>query len=148
MKPLRMFEEYLAEGIVKKQAPNLSRAVFLIQESKDSYRFLLKVTKAVKISDEDSNFVVKSCYDIIMELIRAKMISEGYNSSGQGAHEAEVSYLRELRFPEVEIQFLNQLRFFRNGITYYGKKFNSEYAEKVLDFLSKIYPLLEKLTKI
>ncbi len=77
-----------------------------------------------------------------MELVRAKMLLAGYNSSGQGAHEAEVSYLRELKFSENEIEFANQLRYFRNGITYYGKVFGKEYALKVIDFLDKIYPKL------
>ena len=77
-----------------------------------------------------------------MELIRAKMLLEGFNSSGKGAHEAEVAYLRELKFSESDVQFANQLRYFRNGITYYGKRFNKDYALKVLGFLDKIYKIL------
>ena len=33
---------------------------------------------------------------------------------------------------------MTQLRYFRNGILYYGKTFDSEYAEKVIDFTKKI----------
>src|SRR3989339_25780 len=54
--------------------------------------------KLFGISPETANDFVKSCYDIIMELARAKMLLEGYNSSGFGAHEAEVSYMRILDF--------------------------------------------------
>ena len=45
------------------------------------------------IDDDNANSIVKDCYDIIMELIRAKLLLDGYSSSGQFAHEAEVSYL-------------------------------------------------------
>ena len=77
-----------------------------------------------------------------MGIIRAKMLLKGYNASGFGAHEAEVSYLRNLDFKETDVQFLDQIRFFRNGMLYYGTILEEEYAEKVLSFLRKIYPKL------
>ncbi|MFH1249072.1 MAG: hypothetical protein V1660_02880 [archaeon] len=44
-----------------------------------------------------------------MEMIRARLLLDGYNSSGLYAHEAEVSYLAEMgkTFEENEIAFLN-----------------------------------------
>ncbi|MEK6922178.1 MAG: hypothetical protein AABX08_00060 [Nanoarchaeota archaeon] len=77
-----------------------------------------------------------------MELIRAKMLLGGYNATGQGAHEAEVSYLRALGFNENEVQFLDQLRYFRNGILYYGTILDEEYANKVIEFTKRIYKKL------
>ena len=79
-----------------------------------------------------------------MELIRAKLLLEGYNASGHGAHEAEVSYMRVLRFNENDVQFANQLRFFRNGMIYYGTILDTEYAEKVIEFTKRIYLKLKK----
>ena len=79
-----------------------------------------------------------------MELIRAKLLTEGYSSSGQYAHEAEVSYLQVLKFQEKDIVFLNELRYFRNSVTYYGKILDKEYAQKVFDFMNEIYPKLKK----
>ena len=79
-----------------------------------------------------------------MELARAKMLLEGYNSSGFGAHEAEVSYMRILGFNENDVQFANQLRFFRNGMIYYGTILDTEYAEKVIEFTKRIYLKLKK----
>ena len=80
-----------------------------------------------------------------MELIRARMFMAGYICSGQQAHEAEVSYLSEEGFPSEEILFLNELRYFRNSATYYGKILNAEYAGKVVEFTKKIHPNLIKL---
>lgn len=93
----------------------------------------------IKLNDNNANNFVKSCYDILMEIIRAKMLAEGYNASGFGAHETEVSYLRNLGFKEQEVQFADQMRFFRNGILYYGTALDKEYAEKVVEFTKKSY---------
>ena len=78
-----------------------------------------------------------------MLLIRSKLYLEGYSASGKGAHEAEVSYLKILGFPEKDIHFVDQLRFFRNGILYYGTAIDKEYAEKVIEFTKKMYPKLK-----
>ena len=138
MKSLKSFYEFLKEGIVKKQKPDKSRAISLIKESENSFSFLVKIIKEIWINDENANYFIKNFYDIIMELIRARMLLEGFNSSGQGAHEAEVSYLKKLNFSDIDIDFANQLRYFRNGIMYYGKNFDKDYAEKVFEFIKKI----------
>lgn len=39
MKPLKSFKEFLEQGIVKKQSPNIQRAESLIQEAKRPSRF-------------------------------------------------------------------------------------------------------------
>ncbi len=71
------------------------------------------------------------------------MLIWGFNSSGQGAHEAEVSYLRELNFKEQDVQFADQIRYFRNGMLYYGTLLDKEYAEKVINFTRRIYSELK-----
>ena len=109
MRAIKHFDEFIQTGIVKNQSPDSSRADFLKQESKKSYSFLQKKIKTFGIDDETANDLIKSCYDIVMELIRAKMLLEGYNASGQGAHEAEVSYLRILRFKEKDVQFADAI---------------------------------------
>lgn len=143
MKPIKYFEEFIHAGIVKQQAPDRSRAQFLSQESEKAYSFLKKMVKQMGIHDENANSIIRLSYDIVMELIRADMFSKGFHSSGQGAHEAEVSYLRKIQIKEVEVQFVDQLRYFRNGILYYGKIVDKDYAEKVIQFLDKFYPELK-----
>lgn len=142
MKPLKNFGKLVKEGKVKIQTPNKSRANFLIQEAKKTHLFLKKLIKNFGVNNENSNSIIKLIYDIIMELIRARMLLNGFSTTGVGAHEAEVSYLKELGFSENEVQFADQLRYFRNGIIYYGKILDKEYAEKVLNFLNKIYSRL------
>ncbi len=145
MTPLKSFEEFLAENVAKKQRPNASRAEFLLKESEKEYAFLIELSKKFDINENNSNHFVKSCYDVILELIRAKMLLNGYNATGQGAHEAEVAYMRLLNFKENDIRFVNQIRFFRNGMLYYGTIVDVEYAEKVFEFTKEIYPKLVDL---
>jgi hypothetical protein len=144
MKVVKTFEEYINEGIIKKVSPNLQRAENLLQESDKKYFLLLKNISKLGIDDDNANDFVEYCYNIIMFFIRAKMFEIGYTSSGQGAHEAEVAFSRKLNLSEKEIEFLDQLRFFRNGILYYGKQFDSEYAKKVVDF-TKMFLEKQKL---
>src|SRR3989338_1322385 len=144
MKGIKRFEEFIGENIVKKQSIDKSRAEFLIKEAENSYNNLSEMLQKIKLSDSNANAFVKSCYDILMELIRAKMLLKGYNASGFGAHEAEVSYLRVMGFKEINVQFIDQLRFFRNGMLYYGTILDREYAEKVIAFTKKMYRKLKK----
>lgn len=89
----------------------------------------------------DPNYIVDTCYDIILQLVRAKMLTEGYKTD---SHEAEVSFMKFLGFSESEVSFMNRLRYYRNGIKYYGTTIDKEYAKKVLLFMNKTYSSLKK----
>jgi hypothetical protein len=144
MRPIRNFDEYIEEGIIKKQSPDKSRAKDLRNESGKTGKFLFEIISQIGINDRNANTIIKIAYDVIMEMIQAKMIENGFNASGKGAHEAEVSYLRVLSFNEKDIQFCDQLRYFRNGIMYYGKSFDRSYAEKVISYLDSIEKKLKE----
>ena len=138
MKPIRSFSEFLNEGIVKKQFQDKSRAEFLKKESTQAEEFLSKIIEKFGITNENANTIVKESYDILMSLIRARMLIQGFNSSGQGAHEAEVAYLREIGVNEIDVQLADQLRYSRNGIMYYGKNMDPGYAKKAIEVMKRI----------
>src|SRR3989338_358206 len=141
------FKEYLDKGVIRKCSPNKPRARFLISESGKSFNGMKKRLDVMGIDDENANSIVKDCYDIIIELVRAKLLLDGYDSSGQFAHEAEISYLMKLGFSDNEVSFINELRYFRNSVTYYGQLLNVEYAKKVAEFAERIYPKLKEMVK-
>ncbi len=143
MKFLKKFEEFLKQGIIKKQKPNKERANSLIIESKNKKEFLEEVIEKMSFEKTNKNFIIEYCYDVLIELIRANLFMKGFNSNN--SHEAEISYMRNLDFNENDVLFMNSLRYFRNGIKYYGKVFDKEYSKKVLDFMKKIYPELISL---
>ena len=93
----------------------------------------------IVVSDANANYFIENIYDTIMELIRAKMFLDGFKAVGLSAHEAEVSYLRKMNFSETDVRFSNELRYYRNGIVYYGKSMNAEYVNRVLKFLNEKY---------
>lgn len=145
MRAIRKFEEFVKTNIIKKQSIDRSRAEFLIKEAENGYNNVLERIEKIKLNDDNANDYVKSCYDILMELTRARMLLEGYHASGFGAHEAEVAFMRRLGFKENEVQFADQMRFFRNGMLYYGTIIDETYAEKVIQFTQRIYPQLKVL---
>ena len=132
------FEYYLKNKVIRKVSPDFSRAKFLLEESEVSFEGLKERVKIIGINDKNANSIIKDCYDIIMEKIRAKLLLKGYSSSGNFSHEAEISYLFKMDFSENEVSFLNNLRYFRNSTIYYGKILDKEYAKKVFDFLIKV----------
>jgi|SRR3989338_745531 len=139
------FEYYLQKSIIRKSYPDKPRAKFLIKEPENSLEGLKERIRIIGINDKNANSIIKDCYDIIMELTRARLFLDGYFSSGNYAHEAEISYLIKLGFLENEISFVNDLRYFRNSVTYYGKILNKEYAQKVYDFMRKIVGKLKNI---
>jgi len=140
---MKDFKEFITSGIIKKQTPNRERALSLIEESQHKKEFLEISLQSIPHEKMNANFIVDQCYDILMELIRAKMFMEGYNAGN--SHEAEVSFLQVLGFSESEVRFMNELRYYRNGIKYYGTILDMEFAEKVLKFMNKMYKQLQKI---
>ena len=138
---MKTFEEFTAKGTVRKQTPNPERARALVNEAENKKEFLEIAMKNIPVEQVSPNFVVESCYDILLELIRAKMFIDGFNSGN--SHEAEVSYARLLGIDEDDVRFMDELRYFRNGIKYYGRSLDKEYADKTLNFLQRIYPLIK-----
>ena len=145
MNAIKKFDEFIKMRIVKKQIRDISRAEFLIKEAERKMLSLKERVEKLSIKNENANDYVEYCYDIIMHLVRAKLYLSGYCASGQGAHEAEVSYLTVLGFDEKEVLFVDQMRYFRNGILYYGTSLDAEYAEKAIEFTNKIYPKLRSI---
>src|SRR3989344_6221907 len=140
---LRNFEDFLKDGVVKRQRIDLSRSESLEEEAEKRKAFLKEMSDRIAISDSNANYFVETAYDVIMELLRAILYTDGFKAAGLSAHEAEISYMRNLGISESKMRTANELRYFRNGIVYYGKSVNEEYAKKVLDFLEKIYTELK-----
>lgn len=145
MRPLKNFDEFLKDGIIRKRTPDNRRANSLKEDAENRYKFVQQMEEKIKLTNENANMFIENCYDILISLVRAKMIKDGFSSYGDGAHIAEVSYMRILEIPERDVRFMNELRYFRNGIKYYGQKFDKEYAEKVLIFLNTLYKTLIKM---
>ena len=143
----KSFEEFVQRGVARRISIDKERAKNLLLKSRRKNVFLKEVLNKVGIKNDNANDYVEWCYDILMYLIRAKLYLDGYSASGLGAHEAEVSYLLGLKITEKEVQFIDQIRYFRNMILYYGKSFDEEYAKKVIEFTKRMSPQLEQMVE-
>ena len=141
----KRFDDFMRLGTVKRQNPDKSRAKFLLLEAEQNYRYLLELVKKMGVENLNANDYVKKCYDILTELIRAKMLIQGLSASGLEAHKAEIAYMKVLNFDDRDIEFLNKMRYFRNGMLYYGTILDKEYAEKVIEFTKKNYSKLKSI---
>ncbi len=140
---MKDFEEFMRSGMARRQTPNRHRASSLYGEAARKKEFLYTALKSIPEEKMSANFIVDACYDILLELIRANMHADGFNV--KNSHEAEVSYSKKLGFSEADMHFLDEIRYFRNGIKYYGKVLDIGYAKKVLSFVKKAYPKLSKM---
>jgi len=139
---MRTFEEFLKQGLVKKKKKDEARAKSLI-EGAEKRKAVME--KYLPLNAETAVQITEECYDIIRELLEAKLSNEGYKSYN---HEAVISYLAELGFSKDELIFVDTLREIRHGTKYYGKIVNEEYAQKVKEFLDKIYLKLKKIALV
>ena len=142
---MKSFEEFIKRGVVRRQTPQIPRARDLIEESKRKEKSLRECIEKVGLRDDNANDFIEDCYAILMSLIRAKLFIDGYSASGYNAHESEVSFMQKLGFNEADLEFMDKIRYFRNGISYYGTKIDKEYAKKVLVFTKKISSELRKI---
>lgn len=135
---MKTFEEYQQEGIVKNIRPDNERAKSFLEEARRKLEILSLKKEKLGINDTLANDYVEDCYNTILFCIRAKMLEQGFTSSGKGAHEAEVAFALKIGFSQNDCIILDQLRYFRNGILYYGKRFDEEYANTIISFTHKV----------
>jgi hypothetical protein len=134
---MKSFKEFINDKIIKKQNPKPARAKDLLNETAKRYAFL----KTIQDKEEFANYLTENAYDVIRELIEAKLYLDGYKS---GSHEATISYLKEIGYSDTDVIFLDTVRNVRNGIKYYGEISSLNFSHQVLDFLEKIYQELRQ----
>lgn len=82
-------------------------------------------------------------YDVIHKLMESQTLKEGIKIKGEGAHQELIDYiLRGHRFAEQTRQFLQQMREFRNRVSYEGfmvnKNFIAVNKEKIEEVIKKL----------
>ena len=106
MRALRDFDEFVRSGTVRRRRPDPARARSLISEAEHRRTFLRELVQKIPISEENANYFVEGAYDVLISLVRAKLLADGFSSSGEGAHEAEVAYMRKGRIGILTISII------------------------------------------
>ena len=78
-------------------------------------------------------------YDVIHKLIEAITLMEGIKIKGEGSHQELIDYVAELeKIDEHMRQFLQQMRDYRNRISYEGFMINKNYISLNKKIIRKI----------
>ena len=86
-------------------------------------------------------------YDVIHKLMEALTIKKGIKAKGEGAHQELIEYIaREKIINEQIRQFLQQMREYRNKISYEGFMIHKNYIslnkEKIQNIIKNFFSLL------
>ena len=95
---------------------------------------------------------LKDYYDIIHELMEAKALLKGIKTYGEGAHQELIDYIAETqKLDEQTRQFLQQMREYRNKISYEGFNINKNFItlnqNKIKDIIKKLLEQINKKTQ-
>ena len=99
-----------------------------------------------EIEDYPSNTLL-DYYDIIHKLMEALTLKEGIKIKGEAAHQELIDYIAKSQgFTEGNRQFLQQMRDYRNRISYEGFMINKNYillnGGKILFIINKLSEML------
>jgi len=101
--------------------------------------------KETNTSKYPSN-TLKDYYDVIHELMEAISLTKGIKFKGDGAHQELIEYIvKEYNFSEQERIFLQQIRDYRNRISYEGFMINENF---IISNDKKIQEIIDKLSNL
>lgn len=105
-------------------------------------RITLKRLNKTNIEEYPSNTLV-DYYDIIHKLMEAFTLEKGIKIKGDGAHIELINYMSKiLILSESDRQFLQQIRDYRNRISYEGFMINKNYIifnrDKILYIINRL----------
>lgn len=112
----------------------------------ESLRKMAKATlERLKTTDQEkypANTLV-DYYEILHKLMEALTLEEGLKFRGEGAHQELIDYVSEcFKLSEQDRQFLQQMREYRNRISYEGFNVNKNYimqnSTRILGIIAKL----------
>jgi hypothetical protein len=135
---------------------------YYMEKSDEIFRISKDVTRArdlIDMAKERLNKVIKTIpeslpykfleeyYEIAVQFMTSIMYSEGYKTL---SHVALIKFLSKHGFKYNEIKTLDNMRKFRHGIVYYGRKeggnFYINHKEEIKEIIEKLVNLAEKLS--
>lgn len=92
-------------------------------------------------------------YDIIKKLMEALTYLEGVKFKGEGAHQKTIDYIcKKYQFPEQTRKFLQDMRDYRNRISYEGFMIKADYikrnAGKIENTIQILLNLVDKMLNL
>lgn len=113
------WSDCLEQSIVRVVSADVERAKSLIDIATSRIAIIGTINKI------NCNFVFEDYYSSIMELLQAIVITKGFNVSN---HLCLGYYLKDVLLRDDLFVIFDDLRYKRNGLTYYGNKMEFEIA--------------------
>ena len=88
--------------------------------------------KTIQINPSSCNYIIENCYEVIRELIEARMLIDGYKSN---SHSSTLNFMNEMNLSDADIKFTNDLFKIVYDIKHNAKDAHVEYCLLVLNFL-------------
>ena len=122
--------------------------IIMIQPNRQKSESLRKMAKITleRLNKTDMNKYPSNTlldyYDIIHKLMESTSLKEGIKFKGEGAHQELIDYIiKQKKMSEQKRQFLQQMRDYRNRISYEGFMIQSNYIDLNLEMIQKIINL-------
>jgi len=85
-------------------------------------------------------------YDVIHKLMEALSLNEGIKIKGEGAHQELIDYIfKKYQLNESDRIFIQEIRDFRNRISYEGFMISEDYIKTNLEKINRIVKTLEQI---
>jgi len=129
--------------IIKIEA-DLQKAKSLVNMSK----ITLERLKKTNILEYPSNSLI-DYYDCIHKILEALCFIEGIKIKGEGAHQELIDYVfKKYQIMDSDRIFVQEMRDFRNRISYEGFTITQDYIERNLNKIESIIVRLSKLVNL
>jgi hypothetical protein len=137
------FNNYIELNKVKKIQKDFILAKGLMYKSINEF----EIIEPIQITNKNSSFYFKNCYDCLREALQAFLAAYGYKSY---SHEATIQFAKENKIlDEVFSNKMQKFRMLRNDIAYRAKNSNLDETKEIIFLTKQILPQLkEKLEKI
>lgn len=119
-----------------------------IEKAKSMFQFVLDREKSISFLKKGNfpTIVAETYYEIIKEISNCILLVEGFKSVKENSHKDLFQFLFSKHiFNEEEFKVIDELRFRRNGSSYYGKEIKQIYLENMEKELMQIIKKLKKL---
>ena len=118
------WNDCLENNSAKKVTPNPARASSLIETAEE------RLSIVPDINEKNCNFVFEDYYTSLLELLQAIVLKEGYNILN---HLCLGYYLRDSLQRDDLYKVFDDLRYKRNGLTYYGNRMDFDTSKQAIE---------------
>lgn len=135
---MEKFENFIAEGKVKKRTPNPEQAKSMFAKGMKRLSYAL----IHQLSENNADMVFEDVYDALREMLESFMANEGYKTY---SHEAVIAFAGEFfKLAEDDINRMDRYRMLRNDSKYRGENITLNETVDIIQFVKKKIVFLKK----